>query len=96
MYYVIAAKQVCWHFSFQLLYFELEDNGGLSLALQVCMCVASLSFLLVQMKKEDKVLLVTGLSPAILPSIWRQKCENKYFRAKFRSCWFGNLEGTAK
>ncbi|AQK74732.1 Chaperone protein dnaJ 16 [Zea mays] len=33
---------------FKLLYFELEDNGGLSLALQVCMCVSSLSFLLVQ------------------------------------------------
>jgi hypothetical protein len=34
------------------LYFELEDNGGFSLALQVCMCVGSLSFLLVQMKKK--------------------------------------------
>jgi len=36
------------------LYFELEDNGGFSLALKVCMCVASLSFLLIQMKRRRK------------------------------------------
>jgi len=37
-----------------LLYFELEDNGGFTLPLKECMCVASLSLLLVQMKKKKK------------------------------------------
>jgi hypothetical protein len=52
---------------------RIFDNGGLGPALQVHMCVPSLPFL------KDKVLLVIGLSPAILPTIQRQTCEIWYF-----------------
>jgi len=77
IYCAAVGKQVCSHFFFQLLYFQLQDNGGLGPALQVRMCVPSLPFL------KDKVLLVIGLSPAILPTIERQTCEIWYFLNKF-------------